>query len=116
PDKDALGVSSQAGPHYKFSEGSFDALDRKLNAAQEGIPPGERVSLELEERTSPWTGWIFSLLPFALIIGVWIFLMRRMSGGGGGPGGQIFNIGKSKAKLFDNESQVNNTFYYVAGM
>jgi len=116
PDKDALGVSSQAGPHYKFSEGSFDALDRKLNAAQEGIPPGERVSLELEERTSPWTGWIFSLLPFALIIGVWIFLMRRMSGGGGGPGGQIFNIGKSKAKLFDKESQVNITFNDVAGL
>jgi AFG3 family protein len=116
PEPNSLGVANQAGPHYKFSEGSFDALDRKLNAAQEGIPPGERVSLELEERTSPWTGWIFSLLPFALIIGVWIFLMRRMSGGAGGPGGQIFNIGKSKAKLFDKESQVNITFNDVAGL
>src|SRR5690554_558626 len=116
PKQESLTVSNQAGPHYKFSEGSFDALDRKLNAAQEGIAPADRVSLELEERTSPWTGWIFSLLPFALIIGVWIFLMRRMSGGGGGPGGQIFNIGKSKAKLFDKESQVNITFNDVAGL
>src|SRR5690606_12048989 len=116
PKQESLTVSNQAGPHYKFSEGSFDAPDRKLNAAQEGSARADRVGLELEGRTSPWTGWIFSLLPFALIIGVWIFLMRRMSGGGGGPGGQIFNIGKSKAKLFDKESQVNITFNDVAGL
>ena len=51
-----------------------------------------------------------------LIIGVWIFLMRRMSGGGAGGGGQIFNIGKSKAKLFDEKSNVKVTFKDVAGL
>src|SRR5690554_1301520 len=116
PDKDALGVSSQAGPHYKFSEGSFDALDRKLNAAQADLPQTERVSLKLEERNSPWTGWLLSImLPLLLIIFFWVFIMRRMSGGGG-PGGQIFNIGKSKATLFDKESQVAITFSDVAGL
>ncbi len=57
------------------------------------------------------------LLPFILLIGVWIFIMRRMSGGaGGGAGGQIFNIGKSKAKLFDQNTEVKTTFKDVAGL
>ena len=52
-----------------------------------------------------------------LFAAVWIFIMRRMSGGsGGGPGGQIFNIGKSKATLFDKEAQVSVTFNDVAGL
>ena len=116
PQPNALNISNDAGPQYIFTEGSFDALDRKLNAAQAEVPLNERVSLKLEERNSPWTGWILTLLPFVLIIAFWIFLMKRMSGGGGGPGGQIFNIGKSKAKLFDKESQVNITFNDVAGL
>src|SRR5690606_13996579 len=116
PKPNALNISNDTGPQYMFTEGSFDALDRKLNAAQAEVPLNERVSLKLEERNSPWTGWILTLLPFVLIIAFWIFLMKRMSGGGGGPGGQIFNIGKSKAKLFDKESQVNITFNDVAGL
>ena len=60
---------------------------------------------------------LLSLLPFALIIGIWIYLMRRMSGGaGGGAGGQIFNIGKSKAKLFDEKSDTRTSFKDVAGL
>src|SRR5690606_17264381 len=60
---------------------------------------------------------IFSILPFVLIIGIWIFLMRRMSGGGaGGAGGQIFNIGKSKARLFDEKTDMRVTFKDVAGL
>ena len=60
---------------------------------------------------------LFTLLPFVLIIGIWIYLMRRMSGGGaGGAGGQIFNIGKSKAKLFDEKTDTRTTFKDVAGL
>ena len=59
-------------------------------------------------------GWV---LPFAIIIGLWIFFMRKVGSGAGGPGGQIFNIGKSKATLFDNSnSKVNVTFKDVAGL
>lgn len=61
--------------------------------------------------------FLISLLPFVLIIGVWIFIMRRMSsGGGGGAGGQIFNIGKSKAKLFDEKIDIKTSFKDVAGL
>ena len=60
---------------------------------------------------------LLTLLPFVLIIGIWIYLMRRMSGGaGGGAGGQIFNIGKSKAKLFDEKTDTRTTFKDVAGL
>jgi cell division protease FtsH len=60
---------------------------------------------------------LLGILPFAILIGVWIFLMRRMSGGGGGgAGGQIFNIGKSKAKLFDEKTDTRTSFKDVAGL
>lgn len=60
---------------------------------------------------------LLSLLPFILIIGIWIYLMRRMSSGaGGGAGGQIFNIGKSKAKLFDEKTDTRTSFKDVAGL
>ena len=60
---------------------------------------------------------LISILPFVLIIGIWIFLMRRMSGGSGAPGGgQIFSIGKSKAKLFDEKTDTRTSFKDVAGL
>ena len=62
-------------------------------------------------------GLLISILPFVLIIGIWIYLMRRMSGGGGGGGGgQLFNIGKSKAKLFDEKADIRTSFEDVAGL
>ncbi len=112
-----LNAPSAKGPQYVFTDGSFDALERKLGAAQQDIPESQRVQVTLEERNSPWTGWLLSIiLPLGLVILFWVFIMRRMGGGAGGAGGQIFNIGKSKAQLFDKESQVNITFNDVAGL
>lgn len=117
PKNNGLLLSSEGGPQYVFQDGSFDALERKLNAAQQGLPENEKVNVTLEERNSPWTGWLISIiLPLGLVILFWVFIMRRMGGGAGGAGGQIFNIGKSKAQLFDKESQVNITFNDVAGL
>jgi len=74
------------------------------------------VTVTYENRSNPWGGFFMTfVLPIVLLAGLWIFLMRRMSGGGAG-GGQIFNIGKSKAQLFDKESQINITFNDVAGL
>ncbi|WP_257670185.1 ATP-dependent zinc metalloprotease FtsH [Parapedobacter tibetensis] len=117
PSANSLTLTPNNGPQYFFTDGSYDALERKLDEAQAGIEQNDRVSLRLEDRTNAWTGWIFSImLPLLLIIVFWIFIMRRMGGGGGGPGGQIFNIGKSKATLFDKEAQVAITFSDVAGL
>ncbi|WP_242689301.1 ATP-dependent zinc metalloprotease FtsH [Pedobacter sp. SYSU D00535] len=105
-------------PQYFFTYGSFDALTAKLNEAEKELPAEQRTPLVFDSRENFWASWFMSIiLPVLLLIGFWIFIMRRMGGGaGGGAGGQIFNIGKSKATLFDKESQVNVTFNDVAGL
>lgn len=73
--------------------------------------------VEFDTESNIFGDIILSLIPFVLIIGIWIYLMRRMSGGGaGGAGGQIFNIGKSKAKLFDEKTDTRTSFKDVAGL
>jgi cell division protease FtsH len=109
---------SGESPQYKFTDASFESLQAKLKEAEKDLTMEQRVPLSIESRESPWAGWFMSfILPILLLIGFWVFIMRRMGGGaGGGAGGQIFNIGKSKATLFDKESQVNVTFDDVAGL
>ncbi|WP_207421819.1 ATP-dependent zinc metalloprotease FtsH [Desertivirga brevis] len=109
---------SGTSPQYFFTDGSFDALQAKLREAEKDIPLEQRTPVSIESRENFWASWFMSIiLPVLLLIGFWVFIMRRMGGGaGGGAGGQIFNIGKSKATLFDKESQVNVTFNDVAGL
>ncbi len=73
--------------------------------------------VEFDKESNLFMEMLLTILPFVLIIGIWIYLMRRMSGGaGGGAGGQIFNIGKSKAKLFDEKTDTRTSFKDVAGL
>ena len=112
--KNIFGQENTRGPHYQFVVGSLELFEEKLEKArQQGIV----FRLEFITVENRWIDALISFLPIIIIIGVWIFLMRRMSGGGaGGPGGQIFNIGKSKAKLFDKNTDVKTTFKDVAGL
>ena len=72
---------------------------------------------DADKEVSFFADMIVPMLPIILIVAIWIFIMRRMSAGsGGGPGGQIFNIGKSKAKLFDEKTDVKTSFKDVAGL
>jgi len=74
-------------------------------------------TLDVKQQDNTFSDLLMGLLPFVLIIGLWLFFMKRMSGGsGGGAGGQIFNIGKSKAKLFDQNADIKTTFKDVAGL
>jgi len=109
-----LGQENLAGPHYQFEVGSLELFEEKLEQARK-----EGIDFRWDFKTveNRWMDVFVSFLPIIIIIAVWIFLMRRMSGGGaGGPGGQIFNIGKSKAKLFDQNTDVKITFQDVAGL
>ena len=112
--KNILGQENISGPHYQFEVGSLELFEEKLEKARnKGIP----FRLEFITVENRWMDTLIGFLPIIIIIGVWIFLMRRMSGGGaGGPGGQIFSIGKSKAKLFDKNTDVKTTFKDVAGL
>ncbi len=77
----------------------------------------DATSIEFDNESNLLLDILMPFLPFVLIIGIWIYLMRRMSGGGGtGAGGQIFNIGKSKAKLFDEKTDTRTSFKDVAGL
>ncbi|PHI19736.1 AAA family ATPase [Lewinellaceae bacterium SD302] len=80
------------------------------------IPFKEQVPVNAVRRANIMGDILSWVLPLLVLAAIWIFLMRRMSGGPGGPGGQIFNIGKSKATLFDQNSKVNITFNDVAGL
>jgi cell division protease FtsH len=110
---DFLGRSNAKGPHYQFEVGNLEIFQTKLEEAKR---KGAEFDYDFKTVENRWLDVMLSFLPLILIIGVWIFLMRRMSGGGAGGGGQIFNIGKSKAKLFDEKSNVKVTFKDVAGL
>ena len=111
---DILGRTNDAGPHYQFEVGNLELFQKKLEAAEAN---GVEFNYEFRTVENRWLDVLIGFLPLILIIAIWLFIMRRMSGGGGGGGGaQIFNIGKSKAKLFDEKTDVKITFKDVAGL
>ncbi|CAA9201168.1 ATP-dependent zinc metalloprotease FtsH [Flavobacterium bizetiae] len=100
------------GPHYTLEIGNDQIFQTKLEKA---VAEGKLKDFNFLQKNN-WSDILISLLPIIIIIGVWIFIMRKMSGGAGGGGGQIFNIGKSKAKLFDEKTDIKTTFKDVAGL
>ena len=112
--KNLFGQENIKGPHYQFEVGNLELFQRKLEKAESS---GITFRYDFTTIENRWMDIFLSFLPILLIIGVWIFLMRRMSGSGGAGGGsQIFNIGKSKAKLFDEKTDIKTTFKDVAGL
>ncbi|MFN3951795.1 MAG: ATP-dependent zinc metalloprotease FtsH [Thermaurantimonas sp.] len=105
------------GPHYVFQMPG-DAFRDELRSFYEENSQLDRrkVPVTYEEHRDYWSDILAWVLPFLFIFLIWMFIMRRMSSMGGGPGGQIFNIGKSKAQLFDKNTNVKVTFKDVAGM
>ncbi|MCB0805314.1 MAG: ATP-dependent zinc metalloprotease FtsH [Bacteroidales bacterium] len=102
-----------SGPQYVYTIGSYETFKEDIEKAQEGIE--NPIYLRNEKRHN-WSGEILSwILPLVILIVVWIVIMRMMSRGGAG-GAQIFNIGKSKAQLYDKETAVNVNFNDVAGL
>ena len=111
------GREPKFGPHlYFIVSNNFDS-EQELNQAREALPPDKKFSIETEERTN-YLGRILDWLLLPLIlIGLWVFMFRKMSKGvGGGGGSGIFNVGKSQAKLFDKDNNTKVTFKDVAGL
>ncbi|MCL4131557.1 UNVERIFIED_CONTAM: hypothetical protein GTU68_021166 [Idotea baltica] len=104
------------GPHYDFTIGSVDAFVERLNKFHENKSGEQIIDVKYDTRTDWRAGFFSWMLPILIIVAIWLFIMRKVSGGAGGPGGQIFNIGKSKATLFDKDTNVNVTFNDVAGL
>jgi cell division protease FtsH len=112
--KKRFGDAPNYGPHYYFEIGSVETFANDLKEAQSSFENDEKLSPFYETRSDVFgdiLGWI---LPLAFFVLIWIFIMKRMSGGSGG-GGQIFNIGKTQGKLI-NKEDVKVTFKDVAGL
>ena len=108
-----LGIKPN-GPHFKYKIGSIDKFYEQYDVIIKNIPRDQKIDLQVEDRQD-YTNMFFNIgFLVLLVFGFWM-LMRRMTGGGGA-GGQIFNIGKSKAALFDAENKVRITFADVAGL
>jgi len=111
--KSGFGTTS----NYTFSIGPPESFAEDLKKLNDELGSKNRLDYVYEDEPNVWgpiLGWV---IPILLIFGIWLFIMRRVGGGSGGPGAQIFNIGKSKATLFDNSnSKVNVTFEDVAGL
>ncbi|MDC3237515.1 ATP-dependent zinc metalloprotease FtsH [Schleiferiaceae bacterium] len=106
------------GPHYVFEMPSTTFEDR-LKDYYEARDINDRIPVNYQTQDNFLGDIVSWILPLVLMVAVWMFLMRRMSGGGaGGAGGgsQIFNIGKSRAKVYDKDTEVKTTFAEVAGM
>jgi ATP-dependent metalloprotease FtsH len=112
-NKPTFSNTQNRGPHYSFEFNSLDNFDQDLKKWSETSNLKYKTITEED-----WLGGILGfLLPILIIVAIWMFLMKRMSGGGAGGGaGQIFNIGKSKAQLFDKEAGTKTTFEDVAGL
>lgn len=108
-----FGKKAQA-TELEYQIGSIDSFEKNLEEAQQNLDPSRRIYPDYVT-VHNWGGEILNyLLPLIILIGLWFLLMRMMSRGAGG--GQIFNIGKSKAQLFDKDTQVNVNFSDVAGL
>ena len=116
--KDELGAQNRfynvTGPHYRINVVSGESFIDRLNELEKQLPEDQRIGYTAKNEES-WGNWISTFGFLILIFFLFWMMMRRMSGPSG-PGGQIFNVGKSRAQLFDAENKVKITFDNVAGL
>ncbi len=117
-NRGGLSQFSKSGPHYMMQPPNIEKFLDQLEEAQQSLPPEDRVYPSGETRKDLFGEMIGFLIPIAILVIIWLVIFRRMSnvaGGSGGPGG-IFNVGKSKAKIFDKDTSVKVDFKDVAGL
>ena len=114
-DKASSNKFGQAENYY-CNVANAEILKADLEKWEKNIPDNKKVIQDWKDEVNYWGTILGWLLPLFLLVAIWLIIMRRMGGGAGGPGSQIFNIGKSKAALFDQNAKVNVTFKDVAGL
>ena len=104
-----------AEPYLEVEFGSIDQVEQFVAKAKEDNVFTGDLSFDNRRENEFFSLIITNLIPILFIVGLWIFIMRRMSGGGGGMGGGVFNVGKSKAKMYEKGGELGITFKDVAG-
>lgn len=105
--------SSNVGPHFTFNLGSIENFEEAINQAEQDSETESAIEIQYEQRTDWWSTILVWVLPFLIIIGIWIFITRRARQAGMGRGG-IFDFGKAKVSL--KKENINITFDDVAGL
>lgn len=113
-EKGFMNSVSKSGPHYYFNIGSTEGFEEQFNKANEKLT--EKVPKDYEIRKDLFGDLLTWVLPIVIIVAFWLFIFRRMSGGAGGGAGNIFNVGKSRAQIFDKETTAKIDFKDVAGL
>ncbi len=114
PETEQFRRMPETGVQLVFNIGSVDAFREDLRMVEEAS--GYAVPVVYKNKSNDWTNLLINLLPWVLIIGVWFFIMRSMSRGGGAGGGGIMNVGKARAQVFDKDNHKRVTFKDVAGL
>ncbi|MCO5248628.1 MAG: ATP-dependent zinc metalloprotease FtsH [Chitinophagales bacterium] len=115
-EKSKMGILSR-DPQYRFTIPSSDYFQGQIDKVVSTLPADKAIKVEYVDRENMMGVLLSWLLPLLILFAIWMFVMRRVGNSMGGPGGQIFNIGKSKASLYENDStQVAVTFDDVAGL
>ncbi|MEX2371884.1 MAG: ATP-dependent zinc metalloprotease FtsH [Bacteroidales bacterium] len=118
-DKRSNSMLGQNLPQYYFTIVFADVFGQELNQVLNELPPENVPEYTTVTRKNVLGEMLLWILPFLLILGIWIFMLRRMGGGAGGGGGganNIFNVGKSRAQIFDKDTNVKVDFSDVAGL
>jgi len=115
-DKKKITGLSQKIPQYYFTIISQDVFMQDLNKIINDLPADKRPTYSTVTKKSYWGEILIYGLPFILLIGVWVYMLRRMGGGAGGGPNNIFSVGKSKAQIFDKDTNVKVDFSDVAGL
>lgn len=112
-----INAPGQEGPHYFFNVGTVQTFEQRLREAQEDLEIKRDISIVYVTERDFFGDILSWVLPILILVAVWLFIFRRMSSAAGGGGaGNIFNVGKSKAKMFDRESNIKTDFKDVAGL
>jgi AFG3 family protein len=107
---------SKTGPQFTFNLGTVDGFVNEMKEIQKDFAVNEKITPEFKNQKDFFGELFGPLVWIVVLVGVWIFIFRRMSGGSAGGPGNIFNVGKSRAQIFDKDTVVKIDFKDVAGL
>lgn len=109
------GLSAKQSPDFSFTYGDLKYFQERYNQIKQENPK-LATTMDFTIGKNPISDMLITIFIWVAVLGLFYFFLFRKMGGGGGPGGQIFSIGKSRAKLFDEKDKINVTFKDVAGL
>ncbi len=116
-DQEFKDMDLRRPPHFQFEPISVEGFETAINTYNTDKAVESRIAMDSRTQVEWMKTLLAWVLPIVIIVVIWLFIMRRVTGSGGmGGSGQIFNIGKSRANLYDRDTKVNVSFADVAGL